>query len=522
MSVPDGLALSMSSLQLQAELTTTAGEDLSYKQETPKLIPPELLRQIALLAHPESALRIKHSNRYLNDFITNTDLDLCERRWRLTFKPPLNTLFWIIRRSPNTPLPLFINLLSTLPTASTADLLPAAINADHTAFIRSLLTKGPLLYPHESNKLLAYACYNAKPSAVSLFLANYVFAQESLNQALSETQCPIIASLLLEAGAEVNQVPVYPSMDSAPVTQAAIYANRPLLTLYVERGATPESLKFALKRVAALGHKDAVKLLLDVGADVNFTQGPMVEAIHKGHDKVLALLLDARPVRPTLETLNEAFDRARAGHPRAAKIVIGAITDVLIKGKASTPTLNNALFNAVKYGNAGAVRRLMKAGIKVKPEEPLCLAAELGHVEVVLLFLGREPSVRGIEDALIKAAGTEHANIVKHLLKALKKAGADTTIARDDQFKRQSTREAALAAALPLSRAPYPTILLKLLGSLWDENVRKEQETKMKLHPTMLPAGNPCVQGKVVGDLLRSRMPITSMWQAFGREWRDG
>src|SRR5688572_20993311 len=78
-------------------------------------IPPELVRSVAGIAHPDTTRTIKHLNRYLSFLITRTDLQMAEMRWRLGTGNPGACFFWAIR---NGLLKIVTLLLASFPTST--------------------------------------------------------------------------------------------------------------------------------------------------------------------------------------------------------------------------------------------------------------------------------------------------------------------------------------------------------------------------------------------------------------------
>lgn len=159
--------------------------------------------------------------------------------------------------------------------------------------------------------------------------------------------------------------------------------------------------KTILHLASEYGDLDLVKLLIEMGADVNAstiiklggghtsTSGtPLHLAAQYGHLEVVKLLLNNRAhVNATNEDYKPPMDLALTGnHSEVAKILIEKGADV--KGRGGT-----WLQLAARYGDAEVVKLLIVGGANVNcgargiEETPLHIAARYGHFEVVKLLI---------------------------------------------------------------------------------------------------------------------------------------
>uniref|UniRef100_A0A8C2JG06 Ankyrin repeat and KH domain containing 1 n=1 Tax=Cyprinus carpio TaxID=7962 RepID=A0A8C2JG06_CYPCA len=143
-----------------------------------------------------------------------------------------------------------------------------------------------------------------------------------------------------------------------------------------------------LMLAAMNGHVPAVKLLLDMGSDINTGLTPLMEAASGGYAEVGRVLLDkgadvnAPPVPSSRDTaLTIAADK---GHYKFCELLIsrGAHIDVRNK-KGNTP-----LWLAANGGHFDVVQLLVQAGADVDAADnrkitPLMAAFRKGHVKVV-------------------------------------------------------------------------------------------------------------------------------------------
>jgi len=177
-----------------------------------------------------------------------------------------------------------------------------------------------------------------------------------------------IARLLLEAGADVNATT---GKGVTAFREAALIGANELVRLLLERGADPDIMPFdfqdpPLLAAASRSHTEIVKLLLDVGANVNAQQSGGWSALHYAllnkSMKTIALILDHSP------NVNAATKaHLRPLHLAAITGFIDVGLDLLSRG-AEIDAANDggltALRVAVQHGEFETVKMLVERGAR--------------------------------------------------------------------------------------------------------------------------------------------------------------
>jgi len=181
-------------------------------------------------------------------------------------------------------------------------------------------------------------------------------------------------------------------------------AVRKMLDLGAEVNQKTSKGKTALMLAAAGGFTDTVKLLVDRGADVNIRDNYDTTAI---------------------------IAAATAGHPEAAATLVAFGADPLFKDTSGGSALSNATF----FGHTDTVLAILVQLPELPADsgnELLLLAAGLGHqkIAVALIEKGISVNARGLKDRtpLMAAAAFNRQELVKLLLEK----GADVTASDDE------------------------------------------------------------------------------------------
>ncbi|KAH0538908.1 hypothetical protein FGG08_004499 [Glutinoglossum americanum] len=187
------------------------------------------------------------------------------------------------------------------------------------------------------------------------------------------------------------------------------------------------SESFNLLSKAKAGDEEAVRLLLNSGADVNggasLRVPPLIFVARAGHKEMVRPLLSNRAdVEDGAYSGNTPLAvAARAGHEGVVQLLLSNGADVDSRGYVG----NIPLVAAARAGHEGVVQLLLSNGADVDSggyvrDTPLVAAARAGHKEVVQLLLSNGASVdrtgRGRETPLITAARAGHKGVVQLLL----------------------------------------------------------------------------------------------------------
>ncbi|CAJ1081763.1 ankyrin repeat and SAM domain-containing protein 6-like [Xyrichtys novacula] len=195
----------------------------------------------------------------------------------------------------------------------------------------------------------------------------------------------------------------------------------------------------ALMVAAQFGHEATVRLLLEWGSDVNFSQkitgwGPLMVATLSGKVSVAQQLVErgADPDRVNVLSMT-AFELAMQLKQRDIKAYLDSITTV--RPQTDDERRRPDIFSALKLGNSQLVKEILEEDptqVNVSNQEgasPLMMAAVSGQLEVVQLMvekkadIDKQDSVHGWT-ALMQATYHGNKDIVKYLLSQ----GADVNL----------------------------------------------------------------------------------------------
>ncbi|CAN9506492.1 unnamed protein product [Ophioblennius macclurei] len=187
----------------------------------------------------------------------------------------------------------------------------------------------------------------------------------------------------------------------------------------------------ALMVAAQFGHEAAVRLLLEWGSDVNFSQkttgwGPLMIATLSGKVAVTQQLVERGADPDRVNVLSKtAFELAMQLKQRDVKAYLDSITTV--RPQTDDERRRPDVFSALKLGNSQLVKEILEedpAQVNFSNQEgasPLMIAAVSGQLEVVQLMveknadIDKQDAVHGWT-ALMQATYHGNKDIVKYLL----------------------------------------------------------------------------------------------------------
>ncbi len=204
-------------------------------------------------------------------------------------------------------------------------------------------------------------------------------------------------------------------------------AVKALLDAGAEINAREERFELsALMFASGRGHTEAVKALLDAGADPNladnYRETPLMAASDKGHAEVIKALLDAGadPNLRNIDGLTALMSAAGRGYSEVVRHLMAAGAAINATDKNGWTARGHASFgNQIRF-----LLDAQAAGLATVEQE-LWLALVGGEVEQVpqLLEKGADPNytltVDGVSIKLLRMAlGMGHTKAVQHLLSA--------------------------------------------------------------------------------------------------------
>ncbi len=267
--------------------------------------------------------------------------------------------------------------------------------------------------------------------SVLLFLAlgsgGYFYYHQPAVQPMSTDKSPAIP--VAENTPEQNNVETQPT--KSPANSVAENNTEQINSNNQLAGVNPEQYNALLYTAANTGDTEKVRLLLEAGADANWTHEnqttPLYQAASKGHTECVRLLLAAPGIdvnKSNNRSETPLYDAAYRGHTECVRLLLAApgIDVNKSNNRGETP-----LYNAAYRGHTECVRLLLAApGIDVNKanyidETPLSEAARQGHTECVRLLLAmpgidvNKTNDRG-ETSLHGAAWRGHTECVRLLL----------------------------------------------------------------------------------------------------------
>uniref|UniRef100_K3X7R1 Uncharacterized protein n=1 Tax=Globisporangium ultimum (strain ATCC 200006 / CBS 805.95 / DAOM BR144) TaxID=431595 RepID=K3X7R1_GLOUD len=173
-----------------------------------------------------------------------------------------------------------------------------------------------------------------------------------------------VTALLLQEGADVNQ---WNEKRTYALLLAAQKGLDDITKLLLENGANEESKNMSLIPASHFGHLSAVQLLLEFGADQNYSNKkgttPLMRAAQEGRENVVKFLISkgADACAANNEGMTALMLAAQRGHARIATILIASGSNV----NKQTRQGSTALLLAAKRGHTAAVESLLTAGADI-------------------------------------------------------------------------------------------------------------------------------------------------------------
>lgn len=172
-------------------------------------------------------------------------------------------------------------------------------------------------------------------------------------------------------------------------------------------------VNIALVLAVKNGHLDAVKFLIDAGADIHIhSSQPILLAYAGGHIAVVKFLIECGVVYRKCKALDSS---AANGQLESIKFLIESGVDI------GDDLHSSALMSAIRYKSLNIIEWLLDnaADVRLLGDQPLIMACINGSLDVVKLLIARGASVKS--DQLAAACMHGHLEIVKFLVSA----GAD-------------------------------------------------------------------------------------------------
>ena len=240
------------------------------------------------------------------------------------------------------------------------------------------------------------------------------------------------ANALWEAGADVYRVSQRPKKDCPPLRTAAIYGDSDVIE-YIASHAACIDTRFddgytALALACAFGQTECVRVLLDVGADINQSgllgATPLHVAVKWHCADVVRLLLERGAL---LKAAYQGMNPLHTASINNAEQCVEVLLDMTGGHAVDTPCPYSgmtALHWAAHMGHAGIIRQLLKWGADVHKQPnngptALYAAVQDGHVEAArtLILAGAGQGEKGRSDKAFDDAVLQRTSVA--MLEAL-------------------------------------------------------------------------------------------------------
>lgn len=388
-----------------------------------------------------------------------------------------------------------------------------AVSLGHVDLCRLLVKYGADVASENQSgdTLLHIAACNDRPEACAMLLELGADA-EALNDdgytplALAVKHVsPEAVDALLAGGAKMNV-----NCDRMTVLMMAVEEDAAILKKLLAAGADPNmaargSGETPMHRAAGYGKNEAVKLLLDAGANVNAVDysdtTPLVKACQYSSSDVdlvttLKLLLAAgADVHLTHRGGLELVDHVSRWQDESRRVaMLELLLDAGAAANGSDKLASRFFVSLVKNGDFALIHKVINSGMKPRGWRPLCLAALLGDVQEVKNQLAVKPELKVKltshgNTPLVYAAYAGHAEVCRLLLDA----GASTAL------KTQNMGWSPLTAALISGNKEVVDMLLaagadatepnSMLPPLLAAAMAKDEATAQALCESLLKAG---------------------------------
>ncbi|KAJ6660550.1 hypothetical protein lerEdw1_017547 [Lerista edwardsae] len=328
-----------------------------------------------------------------------------------------------------------------------------AATAGHVGVVEILLDNGADIEAQSERTKdtpLSLACSGGRQEVVELLLARgankehrNVSDYTPLSLAASGGYVNII-KILLNAGAEINSRQV-PFLHLCFIVVSQVCQKACLPTVRGDDIETGSKLGISPLMLAAMnGHTAAVKLLLDMGSDINAQietnrNTALTLACFQGRTEVVSLLLDRKAnVEHRAKTgLTPLMEAASGGYAEVGRVLLDKGADVNAPPVPSSR--DTALTIAADKGHYKFCELLISRGAHIdvrnkKGNTPLWLAANGGHLDVVQLLVQAGADVDAADNRkitpLMAAFRKGHVKVVRYLVKEVNQFPSDSECMR--------------------------------------------------------------------------------------------
>ncbi|KAJ3041228.1 hypothetical protein HDV00_009766 [Rhizophlyctis rosea] len=346
-----------------------------------------MIRQIAQLAAPETARRMRNACKGYRVLIKSDDLVLSEAGWT-SFHFGVEACWeWATRKWHTSLFPLYMSEVSQTKLDET---FRVAVRKPDVGTAKQLLQAGA----HVRGEDVEEAAALGDAEMVKLLMEAFIKSRPR--------DMPIIRSVRLEA---LNSATLNGRTEVVKMLLASLIHDRTYLAVVLEH-ATQNGLL------------DFVENALNLGANVQTLPALAFQsALTKSHVDVAYLLLNSGATLPANMHMDAMMTAIRQNHLPLLITLLNLGVD--IHHKNDTP-----VFVAASRGNADTVAELVEAGSKLSTGA-LYIAAERGYVEVVRVLLGTGVFRKCHLDVALSAVGRAKQFEVGDLLREWKERLAE-------------------------------------------------------------------------------------------------